>query len=125
MSSDSRIRDLERRAATGDQEAARRLQVENNRAYGVRTIFHCVEIGQWLHVECGRYSDVGVLAEIYIDELGRSVAVLNKVKRRSNETDSGGPSFSMGLGDGLHVPATSVSSCQGARARYGANFTPW
>ena len=106
MTTDERIRRLEREAAAGDADAAKRLAREQSRAYGVRSIFHRY-LGERAAVWCANYCEVGTVHEVYLDELGRAVAVLRNVRRLRNE-DASGPSW---LGEEIaeaQIPSTAV-----------------
>jgi hypothetical protein len=106
MTTDEKIRRLEREAATGDAEAAKRLHEATNRSYGVRSIFHAY-IDKRVAIWCANYCEVGTVHEVYLDELGRAVAVLREVRRLRNE-DANGPSW---LGEEIaeaQIPSTAV-----------------
>ena len=102
---DSRIRQLEREAAT-DPDAAQRLHQEQNRAYGVRSIFHRY-LQRRAAFWCANYCEVGTVSEVFLDEMGRAVAVLRDVRRLRNE-DADGPTW---LGEEIaeaQIPSTAV-----------------
>ena len=103
--SDKRLRELERAAVT-DADGARRLHREQQRAYGVRSIFHDF-IGLRVALWCANYCEVGTVEEVYLDEMGRAVAVLRDVRRLGIE-DVDGPSWLGGVVPVAHVPSTAV-----------------
>ena len=106
MTTDEKLRRLQRDAATGDIEATERLHNATRRAYGVRTIFHAY-IDKRAVFWCVNYCEVGTVHEVFIDEMGRAVAVLRNVRRLRNE-DASGPSW---LGEEVaeaQLPSTSV-----------------
>ena len=122
--SDSVMGELKRQAASGDTEAAKRLHRMQDRPYGVRTIFDGAEVGEWIHCEGPSFSDVGILREVFIDELGRAVAVLDNTHRRNDETREGGPTFYLATGNGLYYPSTSVNTVQRCVDRWPNKFDP-
>ena len=90
---DKRMEELKRQAAAGDRDAAESLHRHERRIYGVCTIFDCAQPGDWIHVEGPNFADVGVLRETYLDEIGRAIAVLDKSRRRHDETDNIGATW--------------------------------
>ena len=121
--SDTKLRELERRAAGGDPEAAAELARAQQRNGQLRSVFSCCEIGDWIHCEGPNFSDAGILRAVFLDEMGRAIAVLDKVRRRRNEDDSG-PQWHGDTGNGLHIPSTSVTATQRCADRW-ASFKPW
>ena len=104
--SDERIRKLERRVVAGEEGAAKRLYHEQNRSFGVRSIFHDY-IGKRVALWTPNYCEVGTVHEVYLDETHRAVAVLRKVRRLRNE-DENGPTW---LGEEIaeaQIPSTAV-----------------
>ena len=126
--SDQKNRAAQRRAATEQtEEAAAAAAAARGRATGPHgaSIFAVVELGDWVAVCSGpNFLDVGILRDVYLDELGRAIAVLDNVKRLNDETETQ-LTWLVGVGDGLAVPSTACTHVQSATRRWGARFKPW
>lgn len=90
------------------------------------TIFRGL-FGTWVRYEAGpNFAECGVLRDMFIDELGRGVAILDHVRRQDNETDEGPTWLNKEPGiDDQRVPTTAVTHCGPAAKRWGPNFEPW
>jgi len=112
----------------GTIESMRREQHEKQRGMSMRTIWHCADdgslpIGEWVYVESGpHFHDIGILREIYTDEIGCSIAILDHSARKQNETNNDGPTYLINTNNGLHISRASVHQVQLAKNRYGANW---
>jgi hypothetical protein len=118
-----------RRAAmdVSDTEAAQAASTDRVRAAGPHgaSMFRLVPLGEWCAFASGpNFLDVGILVDCFVDELGRVCAVVDRVRRLQDETDTA-LSWLLAVGDGLVVPSTSVTHFQGAASRWGSRFQPW
>jgi len=116
-SSDKRIRDLERKAVVGDQEAEAAL-LRHRQRIDPWSPWDVVGIGEWVYVEAGpNYHEVGKLREVRHDALNVAWGILDKCRRKNDENDAG-PTWMGSTGDGIAIPSTACSLIQAARNRW-------
>lgn len=76
--------------------------------------------GHEVYVEAGpNYAEVGTIVEVYADEIGRGIVVLDKARRKADENHAG-PSWLVGPFDGIRIPTTAITFVQLTENRWPA-----
>ena len=128
--SDADRRRQERLAeAAGDTDERHRRQLEREgqpqTGAGDRSIFRGL-VGQWVYLESGpNFGEVGMLTDVFVDEIGRAIAVLDRSRRKDNEADGRPTGWLTEAGDGVRIPSTAVSLVQAAALRWPGWSADW
>ena len=116
--SDEQMREKQRKAILGDPQAQESYSRELQRGLPWSPWAE-IGVGEWAYVESGpNYHEVGMLREVRIDGLGVAWAILDKVRRKSDEMDGAPSGWLFEAGDGIMIPATACSLIQPAAQRY-------
>ena len=122
----NRRREREAKKVMGDTVGTEAVNRDRVRATGPHqsSIFSCCPINDWVLVATGvRFAEVGILRDVFLDEMGRAIAILDETWRLDDE-QNGTPTYIRSGGDGIYIPSTSVSMVQRCSDRWASKWKP-
>lgn len=81
-------------------------------------------VNEWVYIECGpNFAEVGRVAEVKVDNLGRGWGILDEAGRVDNEEDSGPTYLGAGTGSRAYKPDTEITHIQRCDDRWASGWS--